>query len=150
MLKNIYLTVIGLLISAMAVGQVGIRKDTHSADTQKKIKEKPALQVAPQKAPAQKIAVKTPSATKGTVIYFEDFSAGVMPSDYILYDEDGLTPLMHAARFNENPEVIMVILNAGADGKVKSGDGRTAFDYAGDNPTLKDTAAYWALSDARF
>ncbi len=101
MLKNIYLTVIGLLISAMAVGQVGIRKDTHSADTQKKIKEKPALQVAPQKAPAQKIAVKTPSATKGTVIYFEDFSAGVMPSDYILYDEDGLTPASNVAFVND-------------------------------------------------
>lgn len=92
MLKNISLTAIALIISAMAFGQVATRKESQPEKDQRKIKEEPALQAAPQQAASQKIPGKKPSSAKGTVIYFEDFSAGVMPSDYILYDEDGLTP----------------------------------------------------------
>jgi len=57
---------------------------------------------------------------------------------------------MWAAMVNKNPEVIIALLNAGADGKLKSSEGKTAFDYAKDNPKIKDTAAYWALNEARF
>jgi hypothetical protein len=42
------------------------------------------------------------------------------------------------------------MLNAGANGKLKSNEGKTAFDYAQDNPKIKDTAEYWALNDVRF
>ena len=68
-------------------------------------------------------------------------------------NEDGCTPLMCAAQLTETPEVITVLLEAGADGKVKDEDGKdgyTAFDWAEDNDSLKDTDAYRALSDARW
>jgi ankyrin repeat protein len=65
-------------------------------------------------------------------------------------DTDGRTVLMWAAQDNKNSEVITALLNAGADGKLKSSAGKTAFDYAKDNPKIKDTAAYWALNNARF
>ena len=56
------------------------------------------------------------------------------------------TPLHNAARFNKNPEVIMTLLNAGADITLKDSNGHTAFDWAGQNKALKDTEAYQALN----
>ncbi len=47
------------------------------------------------------------------------------------------------------PEVIKALLNAGADGKLKSSEGKTAFDYVKENLDIKDTEAYWLLSDVR-
>ena len=60
----------------------------------------------------------------------------------------GETPLMLAAFYNENPAVIMTLLNAGADPTIKSGDGKTALDYAQGNAKLKGTPALKALQDA--
>ena len=60
------------------------------------------------------------------------------------------TPLMYTAWFNQNPEVITTLLDAGADGKVRDIDGKTAFDYAKENEQLKGTDEYWRLNDARF
>jgi ankyrin repeat protein len=65
-------------------------------------------------------------------------------------DTAGLTALMYAAITTSNPEVIKALLSAGADGKLKSNEGKTAFHYAKENPDIKDTEAYWLLSDARF
>ena len=65
-------------------------------------------------------------------------------------DTIGMTPLMRAAKYNENPEVITTLLNARADAKAKSIDGKTAFDYAQNNPKIKGTKAYWDLNNARF
>jgi len=62
----------------------------------------------------------------------------------------GETPFMHAASGNENPDVITVLLNAGADAKAKSNEGKTAFDYAQDNPKIKGTKAYRDLNKALF
>ena len=62
----------------------------------------------------------------------------------------GRTALMWAAKYNENPDVITALLNAGADAKAKSIEGKTAFDYAQDNPKIKGTKAYWDLNNARF
>ena len=62
----------------------------------------------------------------------------------------GRTALMWAAKYNENPEVITTLLNAGADAKAKSNEGKTAFDYAQNNPKIKGTKAYWDLNNARF
>ena len=42
----------------------------------------------------------------------------------------GMTPLMYAAAYNKDPEVITVLLKAGADAKAKDRWGKTAFDYA--------------------
>ncbi len=61
-----------------------------------------------------------------------------------------MIPLMRAAAFNQNPEVIKVLLDAGADGKAKSNEGKTAFYYAEKNEHIKDTEAYWLLNDAPY
>jgi ankyrin repeat protein len=61
-----------------------------------------------------------------------------------------MTTLMYAARYTTNSEIITMLLKAGASGKVKDSKGLTAFDYAKENATLKGTAAYWALNNARF
>jgi len=62
----------------------------------------------------------------------------------------GETPLMLAAFYNENPAVIMTLLNAGADPTIKSGDGKTALDYAQGNAKLKGTPAFEALRSATY
>ena len=62
-------------------------------------------------------------------------------------DPSGRTPLMWAAWQNHNPKVVMVLLNAGADGKLKCDD-KTAFDYAAGNDKLQGTDAYEALRTA--
>ena len=66
------------------------------------------------------------------------------------WDEEGWTPLMHAASFNSNPDVITVLLKAGADVKVKSRLGETALDYAKENEEIYKTKAYWELNDANY
>ncbi len=62
----------------------------------------------------------------------------------------GYTPLHWAAIQTKNPDVIMILLKAGADGKIKSEDRKTPFEFAKYNSALKDTKAYWALSDAQY
>ena len=53
--------------------------------------------------------------------------------------KDDWTPLMFAAMHNESPEVITVLLKAGADVKAKSKEGRTAFECAQEYTKLKGT-----------
>jgi hypothetical protein len=57
---------------------------------------------------------------------------------------------MHAARFHVNPNVVIALLDAGADGKLRDPDGKTAFDHAQESGALRNTDAYWRLNDARF
>ena len=64
--------------------------------------------------------------------------------------KDGFTSLMDAALNNPSPKVIITLLKAGADGKAKSNEGNTAFDYAQINPKLKGTDAYWKLHEALY
>ena len=65
-------------------------------------------------------------------------------------DNDGMTPLMWAAKHNQNPAVITVLLQAGANGKLTSAEGKTAFAYADENDKLKEAQEYWDLNKARF
>ncbi len=65
-------------------------------------------------------------------------------------DDTGWTPLMYAARYTYNSEIITTLLDAGADGKARDEDGKTAFDLAKENEYLKGTDAYWQLNYARF
>ena len=58
------------------------------------------------------------------------------------------TALMHAAEYNQNPEVITILLKAGAGGKAGDSARKTAFDYAQENEKLKGTDAYWKLNEA--
>jgi len=50
--------------------------------------------------------------------------------------------------FNQNPEVIITLLKAGADAKAKNNKGYTAFDYAQDSEKVKDTDSYRQLQEA--
>jgi ankyrin repeat protein len=50
---------------------------------------------------------------------------------------------------NRNPEVIMALLRAGANPKIKSNEGQTAFDYAVYNNRLRGSDAYLELHSGR-
>jgi ankyrin repeat protein len=65
-------------------------------------------------------------------------------------DNEGMTPLMWAAKHNTNPDVVSTLLKAGANGKLTSKEGKTAGAYADENEKLKGTAQYWDLNNARF
>ena len=61
----------------------------------------------------------------------------------------GHTPLHLAAQFNNNPAVIEVLLDAGADLKAQDLSGNTPWDYAKDREELIDSDAYRRLSEAQ-
>ena len=63
---------------------------------------------------------------------------------------DGWTTLMRAVRYNNNPDVISMLLEAGARVNAKNKDGKTAFDYAQHNARLKGTDAYVKLREAQY
>ena len=64
--------------------------------------------------------------------------------------EDGWTPLHKAVRYSKAPKVVMTLLDAGADPKAKTNDGKTAFDLMQENKKLKGTDAYWRLNDMQY
>ena len=64
--------------------------------------------------------------------------------------EYGGTPLMLAARNNENAAVVQALLDAGADATATNEDGETAWDLIQENDALEGSPAYWALNDLRF
>ena len=61
----------------------------------------------------------------------------------------GWTPLHLAAWFGKTPTVVAALLAAGADPAVRDMAGKTPWDYAEQNPALKDTAPYWRLNEER-
>ena len=44
--------------------------------------------------------------------------------------DDGSTPLMYASGFNSNPEVLIVLIKAGANVNARDDNGKTALMYA--------------------
>jgi ankyrin repeat protein len=56
---------------------------------------------------------------------------------------------MLAAGFNENPEIISLFLQAGADAKLRDNFGKTALDYAGENEKMRGTQQYEELKRAQ-
>ena len=65
-------------------------------------------------------------------------------------DESGETPLMYAAGYNKNTEVVQALLDAGADATATNSGGETAWDLIQENEALKRSPAYRALNDLRF
>ena len=55
--------------------------------------------------------------------------------------------MMHAAEWNPNPDVVRLLLNAGADAKVKDNQGMMALDYAENNAMLAGTEVYRQLEE---
>ncbi len=66
------------------------------------------------------------------------------------YIKVSITVLMYAASNSQNPEIIKLLLEKGGDANLTSNDGKTAFDYAGENNFLKKTKVYWKLNDLRY
>ena len=62
--------------------------------------------------------------------------------------EYGYTPLMAAAMDSTDPDVISLLLKHGANVHLVSPDGRTAFDYARDNPAISKDKVYLQLNGA--
>ena len=61
-------------------------------------------------------------------------------------DKEGQTPLMYASMSNTNPKIITTLLQNGADVKAKN-TGKTALDYAKENPQIYRTDAYWQMNN---
>jgi ankyrin repeat protein len=63
-------------------------------------------------------------------------------------DSDKRTPLMLAVIYNRNSAAITALLEAGADARALDGDKESALDYAGRDPSLRETDAYRQLQEA--
>jgi beta-lactamase regulating signal transducer with metallopeptidase domain len=63
---------------------------------------------------------------------------------------DGTTALMYAATYRGNVGYIKMLLESGANGKLRSHAGNTAFDLAARNPKLAGTDALKLLEQAQF
>lgn len=59
---------------------------------------------------------------------------------------EGKTPLMYACEFATTTEVIKLLLDNGAMTKVRTGDGKTAFNFAELNTHLEHNDVYWSLN----
>lgn len=59
---------------------------------------------------------------------------------------DGKTPLMYAAQFGNSTKVLKILMDNGAATSVRSTDGKTAFEYATENPGLKHDEIFWSLN----
>ena len=68
-------------------------------------------------------------------------------ADVTARDAEGFMAL-HMAVVTVNAEDMVILLMAGADGSVKTENGKTAFDLTKDNDSLKNTNAYWMLYQA--
>ena len=58
----------------------------------------------------------------------------------------GMTPLMYAAKYSSSTEVIKLLLDNGAKNSTINSEGKTAFDYAKNNPKLTKDSTYWKLN----
>ena len=68
-------------------------------------------------------------------------------------DKDSLTPLHKAVMSSKAPKVVkvvMALLDAGANPKAETNDGKAAFDLMQENENLKGTDAYWRLNDLQY
>ena len=60
--------------------------------------------------------------------------------------EAGLTPLMVAAQ-NSTPNVVSYLMSQGANLRQRDSKGKTAVDYAKENPRIYKTDVYWQMND---
>jgi hypothetical protein len=63
-----------------------------------------------------------------------------------LQDTQGMSALMHAAGLNPEPLIVGWLIFMGADGALRSNEGRTAYDYSAWNEAVNhDEYASWYL-----
>jgi len=80
----------------------------------------------------------------------EAFSSLVSAGVNVNVTDGSGVPLLHVSAAHGRYKEVMILLEAGADGRVRTGDGRVAFDVAKTNPWIRGTPAYWALNAAQF
>ena len=71
-------------------------------------------------------------------------------ADINLQNKQGISPLMWAVIQNENPEIISVLLQNGANPKLKNKQGYTALDLATENKHLINTPQFLELKKSFF
>lgn len=59
---------------------------------------------------------------------------------------EGKTPLMYACKYCKSTKVIKLLLDKDAGIKLRSTEGKSAFDYAQENKSLPKDEVYWALN----
>ena len=59
---------------------------------------------------------------------------------------EGKTPLMYACEFSTSTDVIKLLIDNGAITKVRTSDGKTAFNFAELNTHLEHNDTYWSLN----
>ena len=69
-------------------------------------------------------------------------------ADVNAQNKDGRTPLMLTAQHATDHQVMKLLLDVGADPKIKNKLGHNALYYAKGNMNLNGTKAYWELNDA--
>jgi hypothetical protein len=103
-------------------------------------------------------AIETMSVCADDLAFFELVRTGTPQqiqsairsgADVNARDMSGWTPLIWAASSNTNPEVIITLLDNGADGKVNS-MGKTAFNLEKKYKYIKRTDAYKRLKQAEY
>jgi ankyrin repeat protein len=65
-------------------------------------------------------------------------------------DDSGSTPLMYTAEYSEYPEVLQLLLDAGADVQVQNKEGHDAFNYIERNEALFNSDAYWNMYKLKY
>lgn len=60
---------------------------------------------------------------------------------------DKLTPLMVACGYNKNPKIVETLIELGANVNAKDYEGKTAKDYADENPNIKSSGIYTKLTE---
>jgi len=94
------------------------------------------------------IAARTPHP--GVIKLLLEFGADVNLAERLYSYSPHLSPLIEAARYNSNPEVVKILIEAGANPKVVDIYGKKAIDYADENIALRGTDVYWELNDRSF
>lgn len=65
-------------------------------------------------------------------------------------NKKGETALIYAAKNVKNPKFISVLIKAGSPVYIKDNEGFDAKYYAEQNPSIKNSEAYWELNDAEY
>jgi len=59
---------------------------------------------------------------------------------------DGKTLLMYACEYGNSTEIIKLLIDNDAVTTLRSSEGKTAFEYAKENPMLEHDDVYWSLN----
>lgn len=89
--------------------------------------------------PLMQVAAHNPEIDVTRVLVDATLDAG---GDLNYQNDAGMSALMLAARGNRNPEVLLMLLNAGADPTLRDNEGKSAYDYGAENGSLRRSRLY--------